>query len=275
MQLRMVARRSLSGSMTVVGDIAQATGTWVPGVVVAGGGAPAGPPGLAPGRAHRQLPHARRDHGDGGPDPRAGGAGHAGPRRGPGQRPPAPDHPGRPAGGIVPRRRPERRHRPGRCGASSTDFRDRSGRHGGRHRAAHAPRPGGLRPRRRRHRPSGRSASGRSTSGSPCSPSRTPRAWSSIPSRSSSRLASSGRRAQGLRALYVAFTRATQLLSIVHADALPAPVAAALRHRLRRPARPAASGPRGCDRWQPVREPAGRARSGAAAAPGSGVGSGA
>jgi DNA helicase IV len=31
MQLRMVARRSLSGSMTVVGDMAQATGTWVPG----------------------------------------------------------------------------------------------------------------------------------------------------------------------------------------------------------------------------------------------------
>ncbi|MGH9046553.1 MAG: hypothetical protein ACRDVW_04480, partial [Acidimicrobiales bacterium] len=31
MQLRMVARRSLSGSMTVVGDIAQATGAWTPG----------------------------------------------------------------------------------------------------------------------------------------------------------------------------------------------------------------------------------------------------
>jgi AAA domain/UvrD-like helicase C-terminal domain len=30
MQLRMVARRSLSGSMTVVGDIAQSTGSWVP-----------------------------------------------------------------------------------------------------------------------------------------------------------------------------------------------------------------------------------------------------
>jgi DNA helicase IV len=30
MHLRMVARRSLSGSMTVVGDIAQATGSWVP-----------------------------------------------------------------------------------------------------------------------------------------------------------------------------------------------------------------------------------------------------
>jgi DNA helicase IV len=30
MQLRMIARRSLSGSMTVVGDIAQATGNWVP-----------------------------------------------------------------------------------------------------------------------------------------------------------------------------------------------------------------------------------------------------
>ena len=31
MQLRMVARRSLSGSVTVVGDIAQATGPWAPG----------------------------------------------------------------------------------------------------------------------------------------------------------------------------------------------------------------------------------------------------
>ena len=31
MQLRMLARRSLSGSMTVVGDIAQATGPWAPG----------------------------------------------------------------------------------------------------------------------------------------------------------------------------------------------------------------------------------------------------
>ncbi|HUZ19655.1 MAG TPA: ATP-binding domain-containing protein [Acidimicrobiales bacterium] len=30
MQLRMIGRRSLSGSMTVVGDIAQATGTWAP-----------------------------------------------------------------------------------------------------------------------------------------------------------------------------------------------------------------------------------------------------
>jgi superfamily I DNA/RNA helicase len=30
MQLRMIARRSLSGSMTVVGDIGQATGAWVP-----------------------------------------------------------------------------------------------------------------------------------------------------------------------------------------------------------------------------------------------------
>ncbi len=30
MQLRMLARRSLSGSMTVVGDIAQATGAWTP-----------------------------------------------------------------------------------------------------------------------------------------------------------------------------------------------------------------------------------------------------
>jgi len=31
MQLRMLARRSLGGSMTVVGDLAQATGPWAPG----------------------------------------------------------------------------------------------------------------------------------------------------------------------------------------------------------------------------------------------------
>lgn len=31
MELRMVGRRSLSGSMTLVGDIAQATGYWAPG----------------------------------------------------------------------------------------------------------------------------------------------------------------------------------------------------------------------------------------------------
>ena len=30
MELRMVGRRSLSGSMTLVGDIAQATGYWAP-----------------------------------------------------------------------------------------------------------------------------------------------------------------------------------------------------------------------------------------------------
>ncbi len=33
--------------------------------------------------------------------------------------------------------------------------------------------------------------------------------------------------AQGLRALYVAFTRATQRLAIAHSESLPAPVAAA------------------------------------------------
>ena len=33
MQLRMLARRSLSGSMTVVGDIAQATAPWAPTLV--------------------------------------------------------------------------------------------------------------------------------------------------------------------------------------------------------------------------------------------------
>ena len=74
------------------------------GVLVPGGRAPPGPPGLAAGRVDGQLPHAERDRGGGRPDPRAGGAGHAAPRSGPHQRPAAPDHPGR-------------RCRPGRCPA--------------------------------------------------------------------------------------------------------------------------------------------------------------
>ena len=70
------------------------------GVVVAGRRTPPGPPGLAAGRADRQLPHTKRDHGDGRPDPRAGGAGHASPRSGAHDRASAADHPGRGAGRV-------------------------------------------------------------------------------------------------------------------------------------------------------------------------------
>ena len=69
MQLRMLARRSLSGSMTVVGDIAQATGPW----------APAGWDDItrhlspqraaAPGGADGELPHPGRGRGAGGAGP--------------------------------------------------------------------------------------------------------------------------------------------------------------------------------------------------------------
>ena len=68
MQLRMVGRRSLSGSVTVVGDIGQATGPWAADRwddVTAHLPAAASP---APGRAVGELPHAGR--GDGGRLPR-------------------------------------------------------------------------------------------------------------------------------------------------------------------------------------------------------------
>ena len=64
MQLRMLGRRSLNGSMTIVGDIAQATGAWahdnweeilehLPDRAAAG---PAG-------RADHRLPHPGAEHG--------------------------------------------------------------------------------------------------------------------------------------------------------------------------------------------------------------------
>ena len=150
------------------------------GVVVPGRRAPAGPPGLAAGRADRQLPDAQRDHGDGRAGPRAGGAGHAGPRRGPHQRPAAPDHPGRSVGRSRSRAtRSSAAHGPGRARASSTAFRPTAGRHGGGDRAADAPRPRWPPRSTPPASPSARSATGPSTSGSPCWRSRTPRAWSS------------------------------------------------------------------------------------------------
>ena len=66
MQLRMLGRRSLNGSMTIVGDIAQATGAWAHGRLGRDPRAPAHrAPGPAPGRAHHRLPHPGAQHGAG------------------------------------------------------------------------------------------------------------------------------------------------------------------------------------------------------------------
>ena len=67
MQLRMLTRRSLSGSMTVVGDIAQATAPWAPASwddIVEH--LPRRRPART-GRADRQLPHPGRGAGRGRP----------------------------------------------------------------------------------------------------------------------------------------------------------------------------------------------------------------
>ena len=70
-------RRSLNGSMTVVGDIAQSTGAWAHAdwdeVLRLPARSPAGPPG----RAHRRLPHPGAEHGARGP---GAGRGRARPR---------------------------------------------------------------------------------------------------------------------------------------------------------------------------------------------------
>ena len=71
MELRMLARRSLSGSMTIVGDIGQATGPWGAAVVGRRPGPPARAPPAPSHRADRRLPHPRVAH----------GAGHRRPRR--------------------------------------------------------------------------------------------------------------------------------------------------------------------------------------------------
>ena len=76
MQLRMLARRSLSGSMTVVGDIAQATGPWAPGGVGRHHAVPEPPAPHAAGGAHGELPHPGRGRGPGGAGPGGRCAGH-------------------------------------------------------------------------------------------------------------------------------------------------------------------------------------------------------
>ena len=65
MQLRMLTRRSLNGSMTVVGDIAQSTGRVGPRRLGRDPRPPARPPAAAPRRAHHRLPAPRPEHGAG------------------------------------------------------------------------------------------------------------------------------------------------------------------------------------------------------------------
>ena len=93
MQLRMLARRSLSGSMTVVGDIAQATGPWAP----AGVGRRHPPPEPAtptpPGGADGELPHPVGGRGAGRAGPGRGGADHLPAAPGPPSRRHAADRP--------------------------------------------------------------------------------------------------------------------------------------------------------------------------------------
>ena len=230
MQLRMVARRSLSGSMTVVGDLAQATGTLGAGFVVAGGGASSGPTRLASGGAHRQLPHAPRDHGDGGPDTRTGGARASGPprRSGSSGRPPRIIRADRSAGsfpgdalGAVTARAVRRSLMTFQSGQDGT--------------VAIIVPPSLLDPVAPALAAAGinfgqvgeRALDERVTlltiedaKGLE---------FDAVTVVEPARIVPETR--QGLRALYVAFTRATQMLSIVHADALPATVARPCRRR--------------------------------------------
>ena len=93
-----------------------------------------------------------------------------------------------------------------------------------RHRGRHRPTRWSSRSRGALTRPASTTArppATASTTRSPSCRSAWSRASSSTPSSWSSRRASSTRRPQGLRALYVALTRATKRLAIVHAEPLP------------------------------------------------------
>ena len=70
MQLAMISRRSLNGSLTVVGDIAQSTGAWGPRRLGRDPRPPAEPPPAPSRAAHRRLPHPRSEHGPRRPGPR-------------------------------------------------------------------------------------------------------------------------------------------------------------------------------------------------------------
>ena len=229
MQLRMLARRSLSGSMTVVGDIAQATGPWAPESwddVTRH---------LSPQRATRlvELTVSYRTPGRG---DRGGGAGAGGRRRRRSPRPgrcasrASPPASSRPPGPGWPRPWPRppgkrwRRSPPAGwpCSAPPSCCPNWP---------APSPMPGSTRPTRaipwaRAWPPAWCSC--RPTR--PTASSSTPWSWWSRPwwPRSATTWPASSRpvaTTRGLRTLYVALTRPTRRLAIVHAEPLPVALA--------------------------------------------------
>ena len=160
MQLRMLARRSLNGSMTIVGDIAQATGAWAhadwerdPRA------APDRAPRAPPGRAHHRLPDPGAEH----------GAGRAGARASPRptcSRPRSVREDGDPPR-IVARRRRTRRSAPG----GRRRRRRRARRRRARQRRRDLPVVAG---RAARRRPRGGRASSSASPPAPASTSRSP-----------------------------------------------------------------------------------------------------
>ena len=212
MQLRMAARRSLNGSMTVVGDIAQATGplapsSWDDVVRYLPTSADA-----RDRRAERRLPHPRPDHGPRQPGDDGGDAGAACPDGGArGDDPP-----------WIVGRRDRRlwpavaRHGAARCEAdratatspSSTPTRWTKAIAGGAQRRRHRTRPGDPhRPGGRRHGRAGQRGEG------------------SRARRRRRRRAGRGSSAEERRACgrcTCALTRSTRRLTVVHAEPLPA-----------------------------------------------------
>ena len=211
MQLRSVARRSLSGSITIVGDIGQATGPWAPDQLGRGDRPPARPAPRPHGRADRQLPHAGRGGGGGGPGagrdrPRAAPA-HAGAahRGGAALRAGRPGAPGRAGGGAVDPgvsatspRAPPRCWRPARWWPTW---------------------PSRSTPRASRPPTRGATASGRPLSLLPVDLANGLEFDAVVVVEPAAIVEESP---QGLRALYVALTRPTRRLAVIHTRPLPA-----------------------------------------------------
>ena len=211
MQLRVLDRRSLNGSMTIVGDIAQATGAWAHDdwESVLEHLPDRRPPRRA--RPEHRLPGARPDHGA-----RLQGAPPGRPRTGATACPSAtsvtsPSSP--PATNRIWTWRWSTpcvvSSRPSGRATSRSSCRARwpiGGRGAGR--CGHRPRPGHP------HRAW--------TVRSPSCPRRWSRGWSWTRSSSWSPQPSSDEEMRGPQALYVALTRSTKRLSIVHTGELPA-----------------------------------------------------
>ena len=213
MQLRMAARRSLNGSMTVVGDIAQATGTARPARLGRRARATSRSPAGPGHRAHRRLPHPGPDHGAGGAGAAGGGAGARSRRRRSARASTLPTivraDAERPRRGAI-AAAVERLAGPVGDGSIAVVVPDSMVAESSRPRsttAGIALRPGRpRRPRRRRHRRAGR---------------RWSRASSSTASSSSSRRGSSPRRRRACGRCTSRSPAPRKALAVVHAEPLP------------------------------------------------------